>query len=177
MLITGVEDKLCVLDARHECASGVDVAAVDEERVGVGAVHLHRYADGPPRAELGNGEAALQQQCALGPLPCLGEELGREHAERDACVDDVGRQFPGRRGTPRGDLPEPDLPHVSETAVNRVEPPPGEEVRRVHGVPFLPQSICQVDDTVGQALHVVEEEDLGHRSSMPPVVHSTSSRC
>src|SRR5690606_28300581 len=72
---------------------GVDVALINEEWVGVHPVYLYWYALRPGWPELGDGHAGIEEQRAPCARAGLGQHLRREHAEREATVD----QFVGQR--------------------------------------------------------------------------------
>jgi hypothetical protein len=90
VLVARVEEQLRVLGPVNELTGGVNIAFVDEERVGVHRVHLHRNSVGPGGAELRNRQAGMQEQRPSHPRSRLRELLGRHHTERKAGVHQLG---------------------------------------------------------------------------------------
>lgn len=104
----------------------------------------------------------MHQQGSPRPVPGLGQLLRGHHPEREAGVDDLAGKLLRRAHAPRGDLPEPDLPHVRHPLVQRVEDAPLEQVGRVDGVARGTEFVGEGDHPGGQTLDVVEQYDLCH---------------
>jgi hypothetical protein len=164
---TRVEEQLGILDLIDEGPRRVDVALVDEERVGVHRVDLCRHAV-RPGAEHRRRHARVEQQRAARAGPGLGEPLRRDDAQREACVHDIGRQGPDRLHTAHGDLVEADLFDEGHAVVDALEGASFEQVRGVHGVAGGPQRVGEPGDAGRQTLHVVEQHDCGHAVALQP---------
>jgi hypothetical protein len=115
-------------------AGGVDVPVADEERVRLHRVHLDRYAICPGGAELRDRDAGVDQQRPLRPLSCLRQALRRHHAEREAGVDQGGRQLLGRPDIALDQRSEPDPTGVAHPFLQGGEGATVVQVWRVNGV-------------------------------------------
>jgi len=164
--VAGVEEELAVLGLVDQRPGGLDVALVDEDRVGVHPVDLHRDP-GRPAAELRRRDARVAEQRAAGAGPGLGEALRRQHAEGEPQVDQCGRKPLDRADPPLHHLAEADLPHVRHPVLQGRERAALVQVGRVHGVPGRAQVVGERDDAGREPLCVVEQHDLGHGASSP----------
>src|SRR5579864_327128 len=163
VLVAGVEEQFGVLGLLDDLAGGVDVALAHEDRIGVHPVYLHRHPVGPGRAERRDRDARIEQQRAPRARPRLRQLLGREHAEREAGVDQpAGQFFDGLFAAPDHLVGEADLLGIAHPFLKGAEGTALEQVGRVHRVPGATQLVGDRDDAGGQSLRVVEEHHLGH---------------
>ena len=166
MPVARVDEHLAQLgpDGRDQPAGGVEVALEPEERVLLHAVDLHRDA-GRPRPDsplAGDRQARLVEQRAARARPGLGQPLGDGDAAGEAGVHEAL----GQVGDDPADLPAerlvPDLLGEPEALVEGRRPLAVEQVRGVDGVPAGAQLIGEGAHPVGESLHVVDQQDLGH---------------
>jgi hypothetical protein len=98
-------------------------------------VDLERRALGPGAAELGERQRRVKHQRAAGTRPRLCQLLGRHPAEREAGVDELGRQVLRRSDAVVEERAESDLAGVCNSLLDRVKGLSVVEIWRVHGVP------------------------------------------
>ena len=117
---------------------------------------------GQPVPNSDGRDARLEEDGAAGAGTGLREPLCRHDPERDAEVDEVGRQA-------GDDLVGPGVARLEalgldrrEALLDRAVGGAVEEVGGVHGVPGPAERVGQGVDAGRQALDVVEEDDLGH---------------
>ena len=176
MLITGVEEQLGVVDGRDDLPGRVDVSLPDEDGVRVHAVDLDGDSVGP-RAEgpvAGDRDTGVEQQRAASPGPGLRELLSRHLPEREPGVDEVARQVIGAADVPLQDLIESDLSGVGHALVQRGEGSTVVEVGDDHRVTSRPQLVGERAHPFGQALSVVEQQNVGHRTPSVEIERSRS---
>ena len=109
-------------------------------RIGVHPVDL----DGNlrrPLAELGHGYARVEEERSARAGAGLSELLRRDHAEREARVDESLRKVVCRSDTALEQLREADLADVRHALVDAVERAAVEQVGRVDRVARLPQLV------------------------------------
>jgi hypothetical protein len=164
MLHTRVEEQLGPFVRLDEGARGLEV--LEEERVGVLAVHLHRNVRRPGLPELGDWEAGVHEQGAAGAGTGLRELLGDHHPEGEAGVYDVGADSLGGGYAALGEGAKACFAGEGQPLLDRVERAAVEQVGCVDGVPALPQLVGERLHPVGQSLHMVVEQNLGH--GIPP---------
>ena len=116
----------------------------------------------PPNSEAGN--AAREQQGALGARARLGQHLSGQRAEREAGIDELVRQAVGGEPTALGDRLEADLLGVADALVEVGEGLAVVEVRGVDDVPGSSQLVGEREESAGLPVCVMEQQYLGHAS-------------
>ena len=132
----------------------------------VGPMDLNRHPLGPgPEGPLAaDRDARIEQEGASGAGARLGEQLRGRLAEREASIDELGRQVFGvraprsRSASNRALRRRPCLRRWSRRSDHRADPARGPCVRR-------PKLVGEGADSRRQALRVVEEQDFGHETS------------
>jgi hypothetical protein len=137
---------------------------VGEELVVVLPVDLDRDPVGPrpDRPLTAERDAGLEQHGATGAGAGLRESLRLHHAAGDPGVDEGLGQPGGRLVGERVQVRSAVGPRERRTLLDRVERAPPVQVGGVHGVACRPELVGERDDPRGQALDVVEEEDISH---------------
>src|SRR5262249_9157420 len=166
MLVTGVDEELGQLwpDCLYQFPRGVDVTFDREERILVHAVDLDWDLVGP-RTEgpfAGDRDAGLVEQRAARARPGLGESLRRGCAEREAGVHKVRGQVRNGAVGARAEFLVADAGGERDAVVDGRRPRAIEQVRRVDAMPAGPQAVGELAYSVGESLHVMEQDDLGH---------------
>jgi len=165
VLVAGVEEKLRVVRLGDQGAGSVDVALVDEERIRVHPMHLHRHPVRPGGAERVDRDAGVEQQRTARTRPRLRKFLGGKNAKREAGVDKALGQAANRALAAIDHLAgEADLLRVAHPLLDGGEGAAVEQIWGVHGVPGAAQFIGEGDDARGQPEGVVVEHYLGHLS-------------
>jgi hypothetical protein len=96
---------------------------------------------------------------------CLGEELRRHAAEREARVDELVGQTFCRCAAAIEDRPEADFARIADAVVDRVERVAVVEIGGVDRVSGCAQLVGERLDAVRQSLRMVEQEYLRHELS------------
>jgi hypothetical protein len=99
---------------------------------------LERHAVEPRSAELCTRHGAMEEDRPPRTGSRLRERLRRHHAEREAGIDDVGRQSLGCLRAAADDLLEADPPGVGHALVDVLERLALVQVRRVDRVTGFP---------------------------------------
>jgi hypothetical protein len=97
-------------------------------------VDLRRHVRRPPRPELGRRYAGVEQQRSSRSGPGLRELLCRNHAEREAGIDELVGQLVRGPLAALDDLAEAELPDVLHAVFDAAEGAAVEEIGGVHGV-------------------------------------------
>jgi hypothetical protein len=127
---------------------------------------------GPKGPLAGDGDAGLVEQRAACAGPSLGEPLGRSGAPGEAGIDELVGQA-GHR--PLGAIVEhfvPEALKICDAVVDSRGSLAVEEVRGMHVVPASAQLRSERAHAVGKSLHVVEQHNLGHLSTLLSSDHS-----
>ena len=134
----------------------------------IGSLSMPWIWTGTPSGQGPNAQSPLigmhgvEEQRAASARPRLGELLRDHLAEREARVDELGRQVVGGPDAALEDRVEPDFLDEGHALVDRFEGPSVEQVGRVDGVAGGSQLVGERADAGRQPLGVVEEQDLGH---------------
>ena len=104
----------------------------------------------------------MKQQRSLGAGPRLGQLLRRQHAEREPGVDDLVRQVFSGKLAAFDDGVEADLFGVGDAVVQAGEGLAVVQVGHGHLVAGPAQLVCELADPGGEALGVMEQNDVGH---------------
>jgi hypothetical protein len=116
-------------------------------------------------------DAGVEKERPAGARPGLGELLSRQHAQREAGVDEFPRQRLRRSHAVLDDRVEPaHVLDVCEAVVDRAEGAPVEEIGRVDGVAGVVQLVRERVETRGLALCVMEEQHVCHLASLSRVL-------
>ena len=108
------------------------------------------------------GIAGLVEERSARTRSGLGEPLRFADPEGEAGVDQaIGQVGHGRVGT-RAEHLVPDRPGERHAVVDALRACALEEVGSVHGMPAGAQLLGERANPVGQSLHVMEQNDLGH---------------
>ena len=125
--------------------------------------HILRPRLRPVVAPLPERQGGVAEHRAARAGPRLGERLRRQHAEREADVDDLARQRLDGRAPPVDDRQRAaELLRIGHPLGDRLERPAAVEVGRVRGVAGVAQRGGETADGVGEPERVVEENDLSH---------------
>src|SRR6266540_2452459 len=155
-----IEKQLGVLDLVDESAGGGDVLLAPF--VVLHHVDLHGDAVRPGRFELRGRHARVEQQRSLSTGTRLGEHLRRHPTQREAGVDELGRQTLRSGRASFEDHVEADLPGVSDSVVEVRERLPVVQIGCVHHVARSAQLVGEREEALGLPLRVVEQQYLGH---------------
>jgi hypothetical protein len=109
----------------------------------------------------------VHQQCSTRAGSRLRKLLGDRHPEREAGVHQIRAEVLGRRHATFPEGAEPDFPREPHALLKAVEGATPEEIRSVYGMAGFPQVVGERPDAVGQALNVVEEQNLSHVRGVP----------
>ena len=102
------------------------------------------------------------------PLAGLRESLRREHAKREAGVDQlIGKSVRRLRAALDDLLGEADLRGVSHSFLDACERATVEKIGRVYGVAAASQLVCKCLEAFGLTLRVVEKQHLCHSRPSP----------
>jgi hypothetical protein len=168
--IAGIHEQLRALYRLVELARDFEIFVGRQgPLVGVHHVHLERDSLRPRAAELGGRDTGVDQHGSAGAGTRLGQHLRRQHPEREADVDDLVRQAVGGESTALDDRAEADLLAVADAVGQRGEGLAVVEIRGVNDVSRSAKLSGERPDAVGQALGVVEQDQLGHRRMIAPV--------
>ncbi len=151
-----------MLDSGHEVTRGVEIALVDEERVGVHRVDLQRDILRPGATELAGRDARADQQGADSARPGLRELLRGEHAQGEPGVHEFLGQSVDGAHTAFGNGVEPDLLRVADAGVEVSERPPVVQIGNVDGVAGPLEFVGERDDAGGAPVCVVEHHDVSN---------------
>ena len=165
VLVAGVQEQLRVRGSLDQLAGGTQVL-LGEERVGVHPVDLDRGKVRPRAAELGHRDAGVEQQGTPGPRPGLGQRLRGQHAEREPRVDELVRQALDGGPAALDDRVEADLLGVPDAVLQRAEGLAVVQVGDGHPVPGRAELVCEPADPVGEALRVMEHDNVSHGCSL-----------
>ena len=166
VLVARVEEQLRGIGHLDQLTGGVEVALRDEQLVGVHRMDLDRGVVRPGAPELGDRDTGMKQQGALRARPGLGQHLRGQHPEREPGVDDLVRQALGGGPAALDDRVESDLPGVGDAVRQGAEGLALVEVGHGHPVAGAAELVCELADPVGEALRVMEHDDVGHWSSL-----------
>ena len=108
----------------------------------------------------------MVQQGTLGAGPGLGEHLRGQHPEREPGVDEFVRQGFGSGLAALHDRVEADLPGMGNALLQGGEGLALVKVRDGHPVTRGAELVCELADPVGEALRVMEHDDVGHGCSL-----------
>ena len=107
----------------------------------------------------------MEQQGSLRARPRLGQHLRGQHAEREAGVDDAVGQALGGEPATLDDRVEADLLGMADALVEGLERCAVVEIGHGDVMPRGAQLAGERADAVGEALGVLEQDDVGHRRS------------
>ena len=111
------------------------------------------------------------------PWTRLRQSLRRQHAQGEACIDDVGRQISGCVRTAADDLRKADLLRVGHTLPEIAERAAVIEVRRMDGMAGCPQIVGKRQESRRLSLGVMEQEYRCHHgtvASLRPAINVAS---
>lgn len=144
-------------------ASGrIDIALVHEEWVPIHRVDLNRHVVRPRAFQLARVNESGDEKSAAGSGRGLEQLLCGHDTERESGVHHLTGERSGGRQPPLYHVREPDPADEVQPGIDRVEGLTPEEVRGVHLVPTLTQSIREGFDTRRQALDVVKQHGGRH---------------
>jgi hypothetical protein len=107
----------------------------------------------------------MERQGSLRARPRLGQHLRGQHAEREAGVDDAVGQALGGEPATLDDRVEADLLGMADALVEGLERFAVVEIGHGDVMPRGAQLAGERADAVGEALGVLEQDDVGHRRS------------
>ena len=125
---------------------------------------LHRNAL-RPTTELGGRDTGVEQQRPLRARPGLSQHLRRQHAEREPGIDEVIGQALGGDPTALEDGVEAHLLGVGDALVEGVERCAIVEIGNGDLMSGSTQLVGELADAIGEALGVMEQDDIGHGNS------------
>ena len=164
MLVARIEKQLGAIHGCHECASSVEVAIADEDRIEFHRMDLDGHVRRPRRPEVGQRHARMKQQRTTSARACLCQLLRRHHAHREAGVDNGGAQLPGGANATLDDLRKAELFGVRDAVLEAVELTPIEKVRCTDSMTFAPDVVGKGVNTRRQAVRMMKQENVCHSS-------------
>ena len=177
MLIAAIQEQLALGGLLNQSSRGGEVPLVGELRISLHPVNLKAHTFRPRRTELGTVEARGDEHRPTRPSPSLGQSLRRQHAERDADVEEIRRQALHSVRPPVSDSSEAERLGELNALGEIAERPPVIEVGRVHRVPTGSNLLSQPNDTVGEPKGVMEQNDRSHKYSLKPQSPTAAATC
>ena len=104
----------------------------------------------------------MKQQGSLRTGPRLGQHLRRQHPEREAGIDDFGRQAVSGESAALDDRVEADVLGVANAVGEFAEGLAGVEIRGMNDVSGSAEFLGEREAAGRQSLCVMEEQKLSH---------------
>jgi hypothetical protein len=125
-------------------------------------VDLYRHILRPRGPELGDRQAAMEEQRPSSSGPGLSQPLRRHGPQPEAGIDELDREAIRGSRAALDELAKADLRGVGDSLVENFESAAVEEIGRVHRMPASAQFVGEGQEPGRLALRVVEKQHFSH---------------